>query len=420
MSTFNQLMILVVTILMTSCVTNTAIVHSETARDESTQSKLRGDGGVSAFYSFQSDSMPKEPGVFLREELLEPDQSIPGAAKGMRVLYTSTDGLGGELVSPVSGALFLPKGNAPEGGWPIVLWSHGTVGIADVCAPSWTGYVPFHEKYLKQWLDQGYAIVASDYQGLGTSGTHPYLATRPAAYSNLDIVRAVQSTHHPLSKKVVVVGQSQGAGAAIATAAYAPDYAPEINLLGVVATGVPYFSPETLIAIEEARPSDKVDPLLGYNFLALTLVEQLVPEFNLADYVFKSVLDTANAVTHVCNRDMRKRIEQEGLTYDNTFKTSPNEPLKVAFAQMGFPTLEIKVPIYIGTGSIDRDTPPRMQAALARKACSAGAPIQAFLYEGFDHLTVLNHSTVDSIPFVKKLMDGHSVAGNCESLPYEK
>jgi pimeloyl-ACP methyl ester carboxylesterase len=419
MGTFNKLIFLVGIILVTSCASHTATVDAELARTKSTKPKPRGDGGVSPFYSFPSDSMPKDPGVFLRDEPLESHQSIPGAAKGVRLLYTSTDGLGGELISPVSGALFLPKGNAPEGGWPIVLWSHGTVGIADVCAPSWTGYVPFHEKYLKQWLDQGYAIVASDYQGLGTSGTHPYLATRPAAYSNLDIVRAVQSTDHPLSTKVVVIGQSQGAGAAIATAAHAPSYAPEIDLLGVVATGVPYFSPETLIAIQEARPSNKVDPLLGYNFLALTLIEQLVPEFKLADYVFESVLSTANAVTHVCNRDMRKRIEEEGLTYDNTFKASPNEPLKVAFAQMGFPTLEIEIPIYLGTGSIDRDTPPRMQAALARKACSAGASIQAFLYDGFDHLTVLNHSTIDSIPFVEKLMSGDSFAGNCESLPYD-
>ena len=41
-------------------------------------------------------------------------------------------------------------------------------------------------------LGNPYAVVASDYQGLGTPGGHPYLATRPAAYSVLDSIRAVQ------------------------------------------------------------------------------------------------------------------------------------------------------------------------------------------------------------------------------------
>lgn len=378
-----------------------------------------GDGGVSDFYRVAAEDIPNKAGVFLKQESLQSHQSVPGAANNVRVLYTSTNGLDGESIVTVSGSIFLPEGEAPEGGWPLIVWSHGTVGIADVCAPSWTGYVSFHEQYLKQWLDQGYAIAASDYQGLGTVGTHPYLATRPAAYSNLDMIRATKGLKHNFSDKIVVVGQSQGAGAAIATAAYARDYAPEIKLLGVVATGVPFFSPETLIAIQEARPTDKVDPMLGYNFLALTLLEQLLPEFSLADYVYEAILPTARAVSTVCNRDMRKRITREGLTYDTTFKNSPAEPLKVAFRQMGYPTLKIDTPIYLGAGSIDRDTPPRMQASFARKACAAGTAMQVHLYEGYDHLTALNHSTIDSIPFVRTLMSGGKIESNCSSLPFK-
>jgi pimeloyl-ACP methyl ester carboxylesterase len=407
-----------------SCVarTNTTELTSDKPVDNrarlSTSETALGDGGVSSFYRISVESTPNRPGVLLRDEPLEPHQSVPGAAKNLRVLYTSSNGLKRGEVVTVSGSIFLPQGEAPKGGWPLIVWSHGTVGIADVCAPTWTGYVPFHEEYLKQWLDQGYAIIASDYQGLGTLGTHPYLATKPAAFNNLDFIRATKGEKYNFSDKVVVIGQSQGAGAAIATAAYAPEYAPEVDLLGVVATGVPYFSPETLIAIQKTRPRDKVDPMLGYNFLALTLVEQLLPEFDLEDYVFDEILPTAKAVSNVCNRDMRQRITQEGLSYDNTFKKSPAEPLKVAFAQMGYPTLKIETPIYLGVGSVDRDTPPRMQALFAKKACAAGSRMKVHLYNGFDHLKVLNHSTVDSIPFVKHLMSGGDVTSNCDSLPF--
>ncbi|MEA1146259.1 hypothetical protein U8M64_28080, partial [Klebsiella pneumoniae] len=83
---------------------------------------------------------------------------------------TSTDGLDGTTPIAVSGALFVPKGTPPVGGWPLMAWAHGTVGSADRCAPSLNERSPRDTRYLNYWLDQGYAIVATDYQGLGTPG----------------------------------------------------------------------------------------------------------------------------------------------------------------------------------------------------------------------------------------------------------
>ena len=375
-----------------------------------------GDGGVSAFYTYPGE-IPA-PGTLLRQEALSSEQTVPNAAHGTRLLYASSDGLAGGDPVIVSGALFLPDGEPPEGGWPLLLWSHGTVGIADKCAPTWTGYVPFHNEHLSQWLSEGYAIVASDYQGLGTKGTHPYLATRPAAYSNLDVIRAVQSGGFPVSDRVVLAGQSQGAGAAISTAGHAPDYAPDLDIRGVIATGVPFFTPDALIAVQEARPNDAVDPMLGYNFLALTLIEQIDPDFNVEDYVSEEALPLARGVTEICNRDMRAKITEAGLTYNKTFKTAPTEPLRQAFARMQFPTLQMSVPMFVGVGSEDRDTPPRMQAGFVKAACNAGSTIDAHLFDGFDHLTVLNHSQSKSKAFAAKAFRGETMDGNCDALPF--
>ncbi|MFN3211741.1 MAG: lipase family protein [Henriciella sp.] len=375
-----------------------------------------GDGGVSDFYTF-SDEIPA-PGQLLRQETLNAEQRVPNAAKAIRLLYSSSDGLAGTGALVVSGALFFPEGEPPEGGWPLLLWSHGTVGIADKCAPTWTGYVPFHDEHLSEWLNEGYAIVASDYQGLGTKGTHPYLATRPAAYSNLDVIRAVQSADFPVSDHVVLAGQSQGAGAAIATAGYAPTYAPEIDIRAVIATGVPFFTPDALLAVQAARPNDVVDPMLGYNFLALTLIEQIDPNFAVEDYVSEQALPLARAVTEICNRDMRAKITEAGLTYDKTFTTAPTEPLRQAFERMQFPSLQLSVPVFVGVGSDDRDTPPRMQSGFVKAACAAGSAIEAHLFDGFDHLTVLNHSQTKSKAFASAAFSGDTIAGNCDALPF--
>lgn len=97
---------------------------------------VRGDGGVSDFYKY-TDALPDEPGVLLRQEPLTDVQSLPGAAQSIRLLYSSTDGIDGISRIPVSGSLFLPEGMPPKGGWPVIAWAHGTVGIADICAPTW-------------------------------------------------------------------------------------------------------------------------------------------------------------------------------------------------------------------------------------------------------------------------------------------
>jgi hypothetical protein len=123
-----------------------------------------GDGGVSAFYAWK-DAVPATPGKLLRSEPQQERLALACASRSVRILYSSTDGLDGHSPIAVSGALYLPRGAPPEGGWPLMAWAHGTVGIADVCAPSWAGRSERDIIYLNHWLDQGYAVVASDYQG---------------------------------------------------------------------------------------------------------------------------------------------------------------------------------------------------------------------------------------------------------------
>jgi len=58
-----------------------------------------------------------------------------------------------------------------------------------------------------------------------------------------------------------------------------------------------------------------------------------------------------------------------------------------------------------------------MQASLIKKACASGSIVESHIYFDHDHLTVLNHSTLDSIPFVRDVFLGKTIVGNCDSLP---
>ncbi|MEP4146094.1 MAG: lipase family protein [Halioglobus sp.] len=376
-----------------------------------------GDSYIGEFY-LTDDVSSMDPGTLLRKESLDEHQSLNRASENIRLLYTSTEGLFGEETIAVSGALFLPKGTAPQGGWPLLGWAHGTVGIADICSPSWNGRQQRDETYLNHWLANGYAIVASDYQGLGTQGTHPYLATRPAAYSNLDIIRAVQKADFPVSDAVVMIGQSQGAAAALATVGHAPGYAAEVDIRGAVATGAPYFSAEGIASIQETRPQDVVDPRLGYNFLALSMLGMIDPDFVLEEYVSIEVLPIAMAVTDTCYADMKKLVKREQVTYNKAFKRSPTQALTQAFKRMEYPTLMLSAPAFFGIGGKDINTPPRMQQALVKAACAAGSTVKAHFYPTATHGSIVNGSTEESSQFIASVFAGEDITGNCQKLPF--
>ena len=375
---------------------------------------LTGDGGTPAFYAW-SGELDGQPGKILRQEPGTVD--LANAGQSVRILYISTDGLDGKRKVAVSGVLYVPKGVAPKDGWPLIAWAHGTVGVADVCAPSFGGRSERDLTYLNFWLQQGYAIVATDYQGLGVPGAHPYLATRPEAYSVLDSIRAAQSSSFGLSKKVVVVGQSQGGSAAFATAGYAPSYAPELDIRGTVATGVPYFSQEARAAMRAKRSRDAVDWRLGYTFLLLSTVEQIDHSFSITDYVSDAALPVAIGASKTCLRQIARQTIDAKLTYNLSFKKDPAPMLNKAVELMGFPTLSIKGPVFLGTGGRDADVPPEVQLHLGADACANGTRIEQHVYPELDHSGAVNASTVDSVVFVRKTFAGEEIGGNCASRP---
>lgn len=137
----------------------------------------------------------------------------PGGSSAFTIRYRST-GIDGRPIE-TSGVVIVPRGPAPAAGRDIVAWAHGTTGIADACAPSATA-AAFQITGLEALLQRGYVVVATDYEGLGTPGPHPYLAGPSAARSIFDAVRAARAmTQAAASDRAVVVGISQGGHAAL-------------------------------------------------------------------------------------------------------------------------------------------------------------------------------------------------------------
>src|SRR5580658_8519011 len=86
--------------------------------------------GLPSFYGVPTH-IPSKPGSVIKYQKIV-DASVTGST--YRIMYTSLN-VDNKPV-PVTGLVFVPKGPAPAGGFPVVTWGHGTNGMADLCAPS--------------------------------------------------------------------------------------------------------------------------------------------------------------------------------------------------------------------------------------------------------------------------------------------
>ena len=359
----------------------------------------QGDGGVSAFYTWDRQ-VPATPGRLLRQEPLPEHLLLENASKGLRVLYTSTDGVGGRTPIAASGAVFVPKGPAPAGGWPIIAWAHGTTGVADVCAPSWAPRSKRDTDYLNAWLAQGYSVVAADYQGLGTPGGHPWMSGRSEGWSVLDGVRAALGAFPQLANAVVIVGQSQGAHAALSAALLARAYAPAVNVKSTVATGVP--GPQSFARLAR-QGSSTVLLLMLYRGMADDRA------FRPSDYLAEAGQPLFEAAGKTCPQPGAPPVAVETL-----FKKMPED--LIASAVGPYPTLRFDHPVLIGAGLDDKSVLAEEQYTIALDACRAGSTIETHYYAGKDHGGTVSASLVHSVPFVKKTLAGEPVTGNCASI----
>ncbi|PRA53765.1 MULTISPECIES: lipase family protein [Pseudomonas] len=370
---------------------------------------LQGDGRVSAFYTWQH-VIPATAGKLLRSEPLEKTLSLPNAASAQRILYSSTDGIDNKTPIVVSGTLFLPKGKAPAGGWPVASWGHGTVGIADVCAPSWQGRSYRDVQYLSRWLDEGYAIVATDYQGLGVPGGHPLLNNRMAAYGILDAAKAVVAGVPGLANKVLIIGQSQGGAGAFASAAYAPTYAPDLGVKGSIGTGVIYTVGAKNVGEQDPN---KVDASLAYGFYTLLAAQQYDPSINPKDFYTEKALPLFEQARTSCLASLVSDVVGVGLTPANAKKDYQGDQLAAWQKQVSYPTLKLTQPIFIGTGAEDKTPAASTQVALMQDACKTGSVVEGHLYKGLGHSETVNASLKDSVPFARKVINDQPVTPIC-------
>jgi len=155
-------------------------------------------------------------------------------ARTLRILYR-TERRGG-IAGLSSARVYLPD-EPRDGPLPIVVVAHGTVGLSDLCAPSLLTNAIALDYLALPWVARGHVVIAPDFAGLGTEGVQGYGDNIDTGHSTLDAAKALRALLAPerLSDKVLVVGHSQGGGAALSAQALASSYGAGGELAGVIA-----------------------------------------------------------------------------------------------------------------------------------------------------------------------------------------
>jgi acetyl esterase/lipase len=345
------------------------------------------------------------PGGLISSVPLDPALSVSGAGQAYRMLYATRDQHDSPAVS--TAAVFVPHSAPPAGGWPVLAWAHGTVGLGDDCTPSALPRSQRDDEYLSHWLDQGYVVVATDYAGLGTPGLMSYLNSVTTARGVVDSVVAAHDLDIALSPQWAVVGQSQGGAAAVSTARWATEFSEGAGLdyRGVVATGTPANIERIIKRVGPDFTLPEVAPVANaYAAYIIAALREARPDLDLDSVLTPAGAAAAERAETVCLRPLAEELAH--LTPASFFSAPLESVPGIGPALddfMGIPASGYDRPLFLGVGMLDRDVPPSSTLTFADELRANGQDVELRVYPDADHSGAVLVSMADSTPFLERM-----------------
>jgi len=339
---------------------------------------------------------------------------LASASTTRLVLYTSTSVKGKPIA--VSGSVSFPKGKAPAGGWPLITYGHGTTGIADRCAPSRNtaggpavDYISYIDPELNRWLDAGYAVARSDYEGLGVPKiTHPFLVRDSEGRGVLDIVRAARQIGPKVSKNYLIAGHSQGGQAALGAAGLAASWIPDLKLKGTVA-----YAPASNFKTQAQALSTFHQPS-AISALGSMLVKGMsvaYPSVKPAEVLSDPFVSLLPDIDSKCEPQLAEADSFGGLAPMDLLRSSdlgtPANANLLTLLDKQNPAAKSVAPILLLQGDADSTTPPMLTLTLKNQLAAWGNDLTYKTYPGADHGTVILDAQPDVMDFFQaKLPSG--------------
>lgn len=386
-------------------------------------------------------------GQVIKKEQIQ--TSLKGA-QAWKIAYISSDV--GERKTIATALVIAPVGPAPKEGRPILAWAHGTTGSAQNCGPSqvidptrplnqyflmdgnsWTDFgIPNGQEF----INEGYVVVATDYQGLGGGGKHQYAVAGTNGRDVINSARAVSSmTEVGAGKKTVVYGWSQGGGATIAAASIPAYHALQgtasdnLEYLGFVA-----LAPEDVAAVLPKVPSDEAGAaklmkeftasnvpnvfLFAHFMMGLWGAQAANPALKLTDILTEEGAKVADQLSS--NKCVHVMADSFNYAYGDNYKSliKPEAINSLAwlnsFVAGSVNPVKPVAPVAIYWGTKDTAVPPIMHELYQKQMCAMGANVGRVQLPGEQaHFSTPGVSAPMYLEWVKDRINGKPLENAC-------
>ena len=310
---------------------------------------------------------------------------------------------------------------------PVLTWCHGTTGLGDAACPSAQPdpareFLPYFTigatqqidcgiPGLQAFLDAGWVVCATDYQGLGTPGLHQYTLNRTNARDAVNIVHAAHRMGLRLSNQVAAVGWSQGGAAAAAVAELnADDFGP-LELVGVVpmSPGVPDIALkmpsgnfiEALFDPTMAPDSHlfMILAAMGSTFAELSLDDMFTP---LGKEILAGTADT-QPVHHLNDTLARLHLTRGGIV---EFDQSKYDALLAAMSAASAGQARPRCPVLVCIDGFAGGTavPVPWQEQYVKQVTELGGDVTTTVYPDDDHFSLPTSCVADARRWLEDLL----------------
>jgi hypothetical protein len=355
-----------------------------------------------AFYTPPSPLPPGRPG----DVIWQRRQSDSATATTYLVLYRSTTATGAPTA--VSGTVAVPKGRNLAT-TPIVSSAPGTLGLGDTCAASkhpWVGGILTPTEF----LERGFAVATTDYEGLGTPGTHTYVVGRSEGHAVIDAARAAQrlGIGLPATAPVGFFGYSQGGGGAGWAGQLAGSYAPELQVKGTAVGGIP----ADLTAVGEV-----LDGNLWFGFLAAAAagLDAAYPELDLERYLTATGRQVFAQNQNACVAELVLNFAFHRIADYTTSNPLEQADWQARLRENLLGDVAPSAPVYQWHARSDEILPYDQAAALWRTWCAKGGRVTFESTNGGHFEGLAGSGRSAAVQFLSDRFAGKPAAGNCPS-----
>ena len=353
---------------------------------------------VTKFYDTPNPLPAGKPGELIRSEPFG-EYDLPYEISAVRILYHSRSPNGEDVA--VSGVVLVPDGAPPAGGWPVIAWAHDFIGSARQCAPSLRKNLK-RGPLLSMYAGVGYAVVASDYAGLGTSFPNAALDMRSNSLDVIYSIPAARAALPQLGNKWVAAGYSQGGLATVGVAeALSENGYP--NYLGAMAISGVAEAQEIFERLAQG-PSHRMLVFLAQG------IKTVFPEFQVEEMLTDKAIPLYQHISHACEAGLGPE-----LTASEMLKSGweNNRYVKEFFTRNTPGRKPVHSPLLLISGEADPEVPSALTATVVARLCKQKDRVLFVKYSGLDASAVLKESVSEQLSWIQARFSGLPAPSNC-------